>query len=198
MEIVSPNTAGLIQTADALKAGKIVAYPTESVYGLGVDPFNAEALESLYRVKGRDESNPVLMIVSNKDQLKRVVEDITPKAQQAMKAFWPGPLSILFPAKADLSELLLGKNDKVCVRLTSHPIAEALCRVFDGPIVSTSANLYSQNPAKSAQEIDLDGVAVCIDGGIANQKSSTVFEPDSGTVLREGSISRIDIANALF
>ncbi len=198
MEIVSPNTAGLIQTADALKAGKIVAYPTESVYGLGVDPFNAEALEALYRVKGRDESNPVLMIVSNKDQLKRVVEEISPKAQQAMKAFWPGPLSILFPAKADLSELLLGKNDKVCVRLTSHPIAEALCRVFDGPIVSTSANLYSQNPAKSAQEIDLDGVAVCIDGGIANQKSSTVFDPDSGTVLREGAISRIDIANALF
>ena len=198
MEIFSPDTHGLSKASDSLHAGNIVAYPTESVYGLGVDPFNEKALESLYRLKKRDTSNPVLMIISNQQQLITLVDHITPKAQKAMDAFWPGPLSILFPAKPELSKLLLGNQDKVCVRMTSHPVANALCRYFDGPIVSTSANLYSQTPAQSTDEINLTGIAVCIDGGVADGVSSTVLNPDNGTVLREGAISRVELANKLF
>lgn len=198
MDILLPDTSGLAQTAAALREGKVVAYPTESVYGLGVDPFNASALEALYSVKERDHSNPVLIIISSLDQLMRLIQKITPATQNAIDHFWPGPLSMLFPAKAELSELLLGSHDKVCVRHTSHPVASALCKVFDGPIISTSANLYSENPAQNAQEINLPGVAICIDGGEANNTPSTVFDPDTGTVLREGAITRVELANALF
>lgn len=197
MEILLPNTSGLDQAATALREGKIVAYPTESVYGLGVNPFDEQALEALYRVKERDPGNPVLIIISNEEHLEQLVDHLTPDARKAMDAFWPGPLSILFPAKANLSNLLLGDQKKVCIRHTSHPVAGALCRFFDGPIVSTSANLYNQNPAQSPEEIQLPGIAVCIDGGVADNTPSTVFDPDSGTVLREGAISRVELVNAL-
>ena len=198
MEILPPDDSGIQQAINALRTGQVIAYPTESVYGLGVDPFNPDALEALYKTKGRDASNPVLMIISSQDQLMRLVETITPAAQSAMDAFWPGPLSLLFTAKKGLPERLLGGHQKICVRHTNHPIAAALCTAFDGPIISTSANLYSQNPAQSAQEINLPDVALCIDGGVANSTPSTVFDPDTGTVLREGAITRIDIANSLF
>ena len=197
MEIVLPNTSGLSQAATALRAGNVVAYPTESVYGLGVDPLDEQALEALYRVKERDPDNPVLIIISKEEQLTCLVDHITPEARKAMNTFWPGPQSLLFPAKASLSELLLGNQEKVCIRHTNHPIAGALCRFFDGPIVSTSANLYSKNPAQSPEEIQLPGVAICIDGGVANNTPSTVYDPDSGTVLREGAISRVELVNAL-
>lgn len=195
MEIVAPDEAGIARAAEVLRAGEIIAYPTESVYGLGVDPFNEAALERLYAAKSRDASNPVLMIISEPSHLDSLVETISESAQKYIDAFWPGPLSLLFPVKADLSELLIGAHEKICIRRTSHPVAAALCTAFGGAITSTSANRSFENPASTPDDLQLDGISVCIDGGRADGASSTVYDPDSGAVLREGAISRIDLHN---
>ncbi|MFP6583111.1 MAG: L-threonylcarbamoyladenylate synthase [Candidatus Hydrogenedentota bacterium] len=193
MEILAPDEAGIARAAEVLRAGEIVAYPTESVYGLAVDPFNEAALERLYAAKSRDASNPVLMIISDHSHLDSLVETISESAQKCIDAFWPGSLSLLFPGKADLSELLVGAHEKICIRQTSHPIAAALSTAFGGAITSTSANRSFEKPASNPGELELDGVSVCIDGGRAESAPSTVYDPDRGVVLREGAISRIDL-----
>ena len=97
MEIAAPTPQGLAKAAELLHAGEVVAYPTETVYGLGADPFSVEALDSLYRVKRRDPGSPVLLIVSSMEQLDSIVAAISPRAAAYAAAFWPGPLSLLLP-----------------------------------------------------------------------------------------------------
>ncbi|MFP6597377.1 MAG: Sua5/YciO/YrdC/YwlC family protein, partial [Candidatus Hydrogenedentota bacterium] len=92
MDIVQPDSAGIERAVAALRTGEIVAYPTESVYGLGVDPFNAAAVENLFRVKFRGESNPVLMIIGEMEQLDLLAGDVSHTASRFMDKFWPGPL----------------------------------------------------------------------------------------------------------
>lgn len=191
MEILSPTPANIRRAAEMLVAGEVIAYPTETVYGLGVDPFNEAALARLYAVKKRDERNPVLLIIGGMDQLALITRELTPKAEAYAKAFWPGPLSLVLPGEADLPQSLRGPDGKICVRWTSHPIASELCTLFSDCIVSTSANLSGQPPARSAAEVPSSGVSVCIDGGILGTgPASTVFDPETEEVLREGAISK--------
>ncbi len=198
MDIVQPDSAGIERAVAALRTGEIVAYPTESVYGLGVDPFNAAAVENLFRVKFRGESNPVLMIIGEMEQLDLLAGDVSHTASRFMDKFWPGPLSLLLPVATSLPGQLLGASKKVCVRFTAHPVASELCRAFGGPITSTSANKSFEDPATSPETLDMEGVSVCIDGGIADGTESTIYDPDTGNVLREGAISRVDILNSTF
>jgi L-threonylcarbamoyladenylate synthase len=190
MEVLTPSPENLRRAAEALREGGVVAYPTETVYGLGVDPFNAAALERLYALKGRDERHPVLLIVANLDQLRPVVGPMSVSAQAYATAFWPGPLSMVLPAATGVPASLRGPDGKVCVRWTSNEIASALCMAFGGAIVSTSANISGQAPARSAREVPGEGVAICIDGGVLTAGSvSTVFDPETGKVLRAGAVS---------
>ncbi len=191
MEILKPTVDNLQRAAEALRAGEVVAYPTETVYGLGVDPFNEAALDRLYRVKHRDPHHAVLMIVGALDHLSALAAPLTPRAVAYADAFWPGPLSLLLPPAFGVPPALLGPDSEVCLRWTSHPVATALCTAFGGAIVSTSANLSGQPPARRASEVPEHGVAVCIDGGeLGSGPASTVFEPESGRILREGAITR--------
>lgn len=198
MDIVRPDSEGIARAVAALRAGEIVAYPTESVYGLGVDPFNTEAVENLFRVKFRGESNPVLMIIGELEQLDRVAGEVSHVARRFMEKFWPGPLSLLLPVGTSLPKLLMGAKKKVCVRYTAHPVASELCRAFGAPITSTSANMSYEDPATSAETLNMEGISVCIDGGIADGTESTIYDPDTGNVVREGAISRVDIVNSTF
>ena len=197
MEIAAPTPRGLAKAAELLHAGEVVAYPTETVYGLGADPFSVEALDSLYRVKRRDPGSPVLLIVSSMEQLDSIVAAISPRAAAYAEAFWPGPLSLLLPPSPELPETLLGAESKVCVRRCSCAIAAALCDAFGGAIVSTSANTSGKAPAMSSDEIDPVGIALCLDGGrLDPSPPSTVLDPDTGKVIREGAISRERLAEA--
>jgi len=174
----------------ALRSGEVVVYPTETVYGLGVNPFSEPAIRRLYAIKERDAANPVLLIVDGLDQLREVVRDISPAAARYAVKFWPGPLSMLFPRSPHLPEILTGGLDKVCVRWTSHPVARALCREFGHAVTSTSANLSGQPPAHSLDGVRLQGLGAMIDGGLLPKNPpSTVFDPDSRQVLREGAVS---------
>jgi L-threonylcarbamoyladenylate synthase len=198
MRILPANEAALEEAVQVLRAGEILAYPTETVYGLGVDPFNPDALEKLYHCKGRAESDPVLMVISEPTQLGALVENISPEAQACIDAFWPGPLSLLFPRENNLPEMLSAGTDWVCVRCPGNDFTRSLCRAFGGAITSTSANLSGKPPAISADTITLPGISLILDGGtLGKQPPSSVFNPITGEILREGAISRKHIKEAL-
>lgn len=185
MDIVSVPAAAL-----ALKAGKVVAYPTETIYGLGVNPLSNEAVERLFEVKGREKGKPILLVVANEDQLDEVVAGVSQAARACMQAFWPGPLSLLFPRSPRLPESLTAGMDKVCIRCTSSSIARDLCLAFGGAITSSSANRSGERPAHSLTDICLPGVSVAVDGGMLPPSvPSTVFDPDTCEVLRPGAVT---------
>jgi len=192
------NRVSIKEAAQVLRSGEIVAYPTETVYGLGIDPFSETAVERLFRVKSRDRANPVLLIVANEQQLRRVVSDISPDARACMDAFWPGPLSLLFPKASGLPPALTAGGENICVRCTSSSIARDLCLEFGGPITSSSANLSGQPPAVSLEGINLPGIAAAVDGGTLRPAlPSTVFDPDARRIIRQGAVGE-DELNALF
>jgi len=194
MRVVPATPQGIEEAAAAIRAGQVVAYPTETVYGLGVDPFSEAAVERLFEVKSRERANPVLLIVADDDQLRTVVARVSTAAAACAEAFWPGPLSILFPKSERLAPSLTAGHDKVCVRRTACAMAAALCRAAGGAITSSSANVAGRAPARSAAEVDLPGIAVCVDGGtLAPGPPSTVFDPDTGAVLREGAITEAEL-----
>ncbi len=198
MRIVPPTPAGIEEAAQALRRAEIVAYPTETVYGLGVDPFSISAIERLYAVKARDPETPILLIAADEEHVVRMVRSISPAARRYMDAFWPGPLSLILPAASGLPPALLGSGGTICIRRTSSPLARDLCRAFGGAIVSTSANLAGQPPARSAGDIHLPGVSLAIDGGdLGDALPSTILDPESGVIYREGVISRSTIERVL-
>jgi L-threonylcarbamoyladenylate synthase len=193
-----PTPEGLREAAAAIRAGEVVAYPTETVYGLAVDPFSEDAVERLFAVKERDRGKPVLLIVADAGQLASAVSTITPVAETCIRAFWPGPLSLLLPKAAGLAHGITAGTPKVCVRETSHPIARALCLAVGGPITSTSANRSGNEPARSLDEIDMPGIAIGIDGGmLPPTPPSTVFDPDERRIIRAGAISEDALRSVL-
>jgi len=193
MELVTPSAA-----AELIRQGLVVAYPTETVYGLGADPFSEAAIERLFTIKVRDRGKPVLLVVANEEQLGGVVAEISPGARACMEAFWPGPLSLIFPKAAAIPDSLTAGSDRICVRCTSSPLARELCLAFGGAITSSSANLSGEPPASSLDDIHLPGVAAAVDGGALPPASpSTVFDPDNRHILRPGAISEEKIAAIL-
>lgn len=194
MKIVPPTSAGITIAAEALRHDEIVVCPTETMYGLSCDPFSVTALQALRAIKGRREDAPILLIVADTKQLGRVVADISARASYYIDAFWPGPLSLLFPKSPDLPEALTSGSDKVCVRCPACDTARALCSTFGGAITSSSANRSGLPPVRSVHELGLDGLSVGIDAGeLHPTQPSTVFDPDRGQVLREGAIPAEDL-----
>ena len=158
----------LAQACAVLQASGIVAFPTETYYGLAVDPFNQAALSRLFSLKGRSSDKPVLLIVDNPTQLDSLVAEVPPPFTMLMEKFWPGPLTLVFPGAASLPELLTGHRGTIGVRVSSHPVARQLVRGFGRPITATSAN-FSGQPAAVAVSGVLDqlgsGVDSILDGG---------------------------------
>lgn len=191
MRTVPPTPGGIQEAAEAIRHGDVVAYPTETVYGLAVDPFSSQALERLFEAKGRDRGNPVLLVVANDEQLREVVAEISPASMACIRAFWPGPLSLLFEPSARLPRELLGGRDRVCVRQTSSSVARDLCLAVGSAITSTSANWSGEPAARCLSQVTLAGIAVGIDGGeLEPSAPSTVFDADRGIIVRLGAVTR--------
>jgi L-threonylcarbamoyladenylate synthase len=151
-----------------LQGGGIVAIPTETSYGLAVDPFNERALQSLFRLKRRELNKPILVLVNNVSKLDVIVSAIPVGYKFLMNRFWPGPLTLIFPGRKVLSPLLTGGTGTVGVRISSHPIATKLCDLWGGPITATSANISGSSPANSAEEIHMifgTSIDCIVDGG---------------------------------
>lgn len=198
MKIVQPTEEGIREAAVAIRGGAVVAYPTETVYGLAVDPFSEEAVERLFAVKSRDRGKPILLVVGDDVQVAGVAAAVSPEAEICMRVFWPGPLSLLLPKAEWLAPGIVAGMPKVCVRHTSCPIASALCHAVGHAITSTSANRSGDMPARSLDEIGMPGIAIGIDGGIlAPSPPSTVFDPAERRLVREGVLSRQALQEAL-
>jgi len=183
--------------AQYIKSGELVAFPTETVYGLGADVFNPLAVEKIFQAKGRPPENALLVHVSSLLQVDGLVKEISPTAQKLMEHFWPGPLSIILPSQSRVPEIVRGGQVGVGLRMPSHPVALALIEAT-GPLAAPSANLYGRPSPTNAGHVkqDLDGsIAAVLDAGeTGSGLESTLLDLSSGScrILRSGAI-RVDV-----
>jgi L-threonylcarbamoyladenylate synthase len=148
--------------------GGLIAFPTETYYGLGVDPFNTEALARLFAVKQRQPDKPVLVLVAEQAQVSELAAEVPAVLHRLMTAFWPGPLTLVFPGRASLPSLLTGGTGNVGIRQSPHPLAARLLAAFGGPITATSANRSGAPPATTAAEVQESlgsEIDLILDGG---------------------------------
>ena len=176
---------------DALRAhlqhGGLIAYPTESCYGLGCDPRNPHALRHLIRLKGRSAAKGLLLIAHHFRQLKPFIRPLSAIDQMRMQRSWPGPVPWVVPASAACSLLLTGGRATIALRVTAHPPAARLCRELGMALVSPSANKSGRKPAKTAAQCRrIFGAQVrVIDGRIGQRRRpSTLIDLATGTTLR--------------
>ena len=187
----------------ALRAGELVAFPTETVYGLGADAGNGEAVARLYAAKGRPSFNPLIAHVADVEAARRA-GIFTNAAEKLAATFWPGPLTLVLAKQPDcrVADLALAGLDTVAVRVPAHPIARALLKAFGGPIVAPSANRSGHVSPTSAAHVlaDLRGrIDLIIDGGpcAVGVESTIVSCVDRPTLLRPGGVPRDAIERAL-
>jgi len=186
-------THTLLDTAGAvmqLRAGHIIAYPTEAVFGLGCDPRNESAVRKLLSLKGRREAAGFVLIASEFSQLQPWIA--TTRASLIDKAMqtWPGPVTWLFPRADDVPDFVAGKHDTIAVRITAHAPSRALCDAFGGALISSSANHTAAKPARSAGEVEdyfghyLGGILTGPLGGA--EHPSEIRDLVSDKLLRKG------------
>jgi L-threonylcarbamoyladenylate synthase len=187
---------GITEAADALRAGGLVAFPTETVYGLGADTFGCAALARVFALKGRPLDNPLIAHVSGPDQARRVVAEWTEAADALAERFWPGPLTVVLPRSADVPDEATAGLPTVAVRSPAHPAARALIERFDGPISAPSANRSGHVSPTSAAHVLEDFPAcadlIVLDGGPCSVGiESTVLDLTGAapSVLRSGGVS---------
>ncbi|HEX6612646.1 MAG TPA: L-threonylcarbamoyladenylate synthase [Rhodanobacteraceae bacterium] len=175
------------EAAALLRTGGVLAYPTEAVFGLGCDPDNRAAFEKIFALKARPPEQGVLLIAADFSQIADWIE-APPEAIARAQATWPGAYTWIFPRTSRVPGWVAGGHGGIALRVTAHPIAAALCRAFGGPIVSTSANVHGQPPARSAGEVEamfstgLDGVLHGETGGL--QRPTPIADAVSGAIIR--------------
>jgi len=197
---VSADTKGIAEAARLLRDGGLVAFPTETVYGLGADATNGQAVAAIFAAKGRPLFNPLIVHVADLEEARRHVE-LSPRASALAEKFWPGPLTLVLPRRKNspLSLLVSAGLDSVALRAPSHPAAIALLKEAGRPVAGPSANLSGQVTATTAQHVadSLGGkVDLILDAGSANLGiESTVigFDGDRPLLLRPGAIAREEI-----
>lgn len=193
------------QAVDALREGGLVAFPTETVYGLGADARRSDAVAGIFQAKGRPSDNPLIVHIASVDQLDELVLPYPRLAGQLMEAFWPGPLTIVLPVRPDvLSPLVTAGLDTVGVRMPDHPVALELLRLAGCPVAAPSANRSGRPSPTLAQHVreDLDGrISGIIDGGPTGVGlESTVIELAGDCairILRPGGVTEEELRMAL-
>jgi L-threonylcarbamoyladenylate synthase len=198
-----PDGEKLLEAAEILRNGGVVAFPTETFYGLGADGRNEAAVEKIFQVKGRNFRNPISVIVADQQELVDLVEEIPAAAKILMKTFWPGPLTLIFRASASVLPRLTADTGKIGIRISSHPVARLLAGGIAGPLTATSANLSGAPECSSAQEVaaalgDLPD-ALIESGPTPGGSGSTILDVTAfpPRILREGAIAGDLIFNAL-
>ncbi|MBF8274042.1 MAG: translation factor SUA5 [Magnetococcales bacterium] len=141
-----PSPAELARACEALDAGRIIAYPTETVFGLGADPFHPLAMEQILALKGRDAAKGFILLIQNRTDLETVALPPPPQALSLMQHFWPGPLTLVLPAQPGLPNVVTGGRSTVAVRHSSSRHVAALLHRWGKPLISTSANLSGHPP----------------------------------------------------
>ena len=166
----SPSTGrrGDRRGGPAIAAGRLVAFPTETVYGLGANALDAAAVEHIFAAKRRPFTDPLIVHLASVDQLKQVAVDIPPSAYRLAERFWPGPLTLILRRGRQVTPKVSAGRDTVAVRVPAHPVAQALLLACGLPIAAPSANLFSRPSPTTARHVldDLDGrIDIVVDGG---------------------------------
>jgi L-threonylcarbamoyladenylate synthase len=163
-----------------LRNGGVIAYPTDTLYGLGANPSSEEAIERLLTVKGRSNSKGLPLLLDNIRTVETIVSEFSEIAQRISAHFWPGALTLILPAKSHLSKLITGNSRNVAVRVPNHPIPRALAAAIGGSIIGTSANLSNRSNLLNANQVSTiigDRLEFVLDGGpIENDAPSTVLD----------------------
>lgn len=187
---------GLSEAARILRNGGLVAFPTETVYGLGAVCTDDDAMRRVFAVKGRPGDNPLILHIWRVEQLPELAAEICPKALRLIEAFWPGPLTIIFPKRPSVSTVATAGLDTVAVRMPSHPVAHELLRLTDIPVAAPSANLSGKpSPTKGSHVVDdLAGkIEMIIDAGSCNagiESTVLTLAVKHPLILRPGSVTR--------
>jgi L-threonylcarbamoyladenylate synthase len=199
MILPADDPAALRVAADTIRAGRLVAFPTETVYGLGCDALNPDAVQRVFRAKRRPAFDPLIVHVADRAMLNLVVGDVPHRAQRLMERFWPGPLTLVLPKQARVPDLVTAGLPTVAVRMPAHPVALALIIAAAAPIAAPSANPFGYVSPTTAGHVD-DGlggdVDVILDGGPCSiGVESTILSLVSPTMrlLRPGRITRDDL-----
>lgn len=186
----------IVDAVEHLRAGGVIAFPTETCYGLGCRAFDAEAVARLVAAKQRPDGKPLPVLLPSADALRK--QRLESPLVVLAEAFWPGPLTLIVPAFPGLSAPITADTNMVGVRVSAHPIAQELVESLGEPLVATSANRSGQPAAASAEECDaagLVGLAGLIDGGPVSGTASTVVGLDRGElrIFREGPIEAVEL-----
>jgi len=185
----------LTRAAALIRSGEVVAFPTDTVYGIGVSAWDPEAIQRLYAIKGRPRQKAIALLLSGSSQLPDVTDYRSPKLDRLVWKFWPGALTIVVPWRASLRDRVPRESGTVGIRVPDHPVARALIAAVGVPLATTSANLSGAPSPVTAQEVDMqigDRIALIIDGGrCPGGQDSTVVDltTDPPTVRRVGAIS---------
>ena len=182
--------------AEVISSGGVVAFRTDTFYGLGVDPFNAAAVARLRELKGREDNKPILLLISDADQVRRLITTRSAQFKMAAQEFWPGPLTIVGAAVASLPEEITAGTGTVGVRLPADESVREFVRTCGRVLTATSANPAGREPARSAAEVAsyfTEKLDLIVDGGeVTATEPSTVLDvlASPPRVVREGAIPR--------
>ena len=192
----STEDESILQAADVIRHGGLVAFPTETVYGLGADALNPRATARIFEAKGRPTYDPLIVHLASLEDLPRVAREIPDIAYQLAEAFWPGPLTLILPKQAIVPENVTAGLPRVAVRIPAHPVACSLLEASGTPIAAPSANRFGRTSPTLARHVmaDLDGrIDLVLDGGPTEIGVESTVLDVSGlqpVILRPGGISR--------
>jgi L-threonylcarbamoyladenylate synthase len=190
-----PNLTHIQEAAEILRQGGVVAFPTETVYGLGADGLNPEAVAKIFKAKGRPADNPLIMHVAQQKEIDLLAREIPPLAERLMELFWPGPLTLILPKSRCVPDIVTAGLDTVAVRMPAHPIALAFLKAARVPVAAPSANL-SGKPSPTIGTHVLKDLAGKIDAVVDGGKTSVGLEStvldltsDPPVILRPGGVT---------
>jgi L-threonylcarbamoyladenylate synthase len=201
--IAPADVEAIERAARLLAAGKLVAFPTETVYGLGADAKNDAAVREIFTVKGRPLDHPVIVHIPGRAHLALWTGDVSKEAAALAEAFWPGPLTLILPRARGVLDSITGGQDSVGLRVPSHPVARALLDAFGGGIAAPSANRFGHVSPTTAAHVAADlgsAPAMILDGGaceVGIESTIVAFRANAALLLRPGAISVAELARVL-
>jgi L-threonylcarbamoyladenylate synthase len=201
--IVQDNRTSHIQAAEIITSGGVIAFRTDTFYGLGANPLNPEAVRKIRELKGREEAKPILLIISDFSEANRFITKQSELFRDIAKRFWPGPLTLIGAASQELPSELTSGTGTIGIRLPDDENVRALVRACGGALTATSANVSGQPPARTAAEVEnyfANGIDLIIDGGeVIATLPSTVLDLSEmkPRLIREGAITRDELEELL-
>jgi L-threonylcarbamoyladenylate synthase len=200
---LAPDDRALVLAAEVIRAGGIIVYPTETLYGIGANAWDVRAIERVRALKQRTDARPILILIADREILGSLVARVTPSATRLMEAFWPGPLTLVFPASREVPTALTQGRGTIGIRLSGSPLCRRLVEICSCPLTSTSANPSGGDVLHSVQEIREvfpTGIDLFLDAGpLQAELPSTVIDVsvDPPQLTREGVLTPLRVREVI-